>query len=290
MIDVTNQGLLLRSPYNPFFVAEFKTAIPNRERKYNPDDRTWLVDPKYGKVLLAMVYKYWPLSRLTLAEEAAICTPKTSTITKSTLDVFYVGRLKLRSDGTESASGWWNDGWNIIFPKAVLAAWFKTTNMMPNTQQDYFSLLGVTRTSNPDELKKAWRRMAMQWHPDHCKEPLAEETFKRIKMAYDTLKDTNLRARYIAGLALEDKLKASYKQPKRDRKFLDRVSSEPKSDPRFEWSPPLRCGRITAQGEFSVGRFIVATILTWDDIVNATGQTMVSSWATGEETFTMKWV
>jgi molecular chaperone DnaJ len=62
---------------------------------------------------------------------------------------------------------------------------------------DFYSVLGVTRTASDDEIKKAYRKLAMQYHPDRnngSKE--AEEQFKAISEAYDVLRDPEKRAAY----------------------------------------------------------------------------------------------
>jgi molecular chaperone DnaJ len=62
---------------------------------------------------------------------------------------------------------------------------------------DYYNALGVQRTASDDEIKKAYRRLAMQYHPDKnggSKE--AEEKFKTITEAYDVLRDPQKRAAY----------------------------------------------------------------------------------------------
>ena len=62
---------------------------------------------------------------------------------------------------------------------------------------DYYAVLNVDKTASEDELKKAYRRLAMQYHPDKnggAKE--AEEKFKEITEAYDVLRDPNKRATY----------------------------------------------------------------------------------------------
>jgi len=63
--------------------------------------------------------------------------------------------------------------------------------------EDYYSLLGVNRNASDDEIKKAFRKLAMQYHPD--KNPgndAAEKKFKEINQAYDILKDEQKRAAY----------------------------------------------------------------------------------------------
>ena len=62
---------------------------------------------------------------------------------------------------------------------------------------EFYSVLGVERTASDDEIKKAYRRLAMQYHPDRnngSKE--AEEKFKELTEAYDVLRDAQKRAAY----------------------------------------------------------------------------------------------
>jgi len=63
---------------------------------------------------------------------------------------------------------------------------------------DYYAALGVARGASPDEIKKAYRRLAQKYHPDVSKEPGAENRFKEVGEAYQTLKDPEKRAAYDA--------------------------------------------------------------------------------------------
>ena len=61
---------------------------------------------------------------------------------------------------------------------------------------DYYQILGVSRDVDKDELKRAYRRLARQYHPDVNKESGAEEKFKEINRAYEVLSEPETRARY----------------------------------------------------------------------------------------------
>ncbi len=61
---------------------------------------------------------------------------------------------------------------------------------------DFYELLGVGRDVDADSLKKAYRRLARQYHPDVNKDPAAEDRFKEIGRAYEVLSDPQARARY----------------------------------------------------------------------------------------------
>jgi curved DNA-binding protein len=63
---------------------------------------------------------------------------------------------------------------------------------------DYYAALGVGRSASPDEIKKAYRKLAQKHHPDVSKEAGAEDRFKEIAAAYQTLKDPEKRAAYDA--------------------------------------------------------------------------------------------
>jgi curved DNA-binding protein len=62
--------------------------------------------------------------------------------------------------------------------------------------KDYYQALGVDRNASADDIKKAYRKLAHQYHPDVSKDPKGEEKFKEIAEAYGTLKDLEKREAY----------------------------------------------------------------------------------------------
>ena len=62
--------------------------------------------------------------------------------------------------------------------------------------KDFYAILGVAKTASADEIKKTYRKLAMQYHPDRNPGPEGEEKFKEIGEAYSVLSDADKRAEY----------------------------------------------------------------------------------------------
>ena len=65
-----------------------------------------------------------------------------------------------------------------------------------SNKRDYYEVLGIPRTASKDEIKDAYRKLALQYHPDRNKAPDAEEKFKEISEAYAVLSDDEKRSQY----------------------------------------------------------------------------------------------
>src|SRR5262244_3667443 len=64
-------------------------------------------------------------------------------------------------------------------------------------KRDYYEVLGVNRDADDEAIKKAYRRLAMKWHPDRNPDnPKAEDHFKEAKEAYEILSEPSKRSAY----------------------------------------------------------------------------------------------
>ncbi|KAK7205547.1 hypothetical protein BZA70DRAFT_162231 [Myxozyma melibiosi] len=72
-------------------------------------------------------------------------------------------------------------------------------------RKDYYKILGISKSADEIEIKKAYRKMALLYHPDKNPDnPEAHEKFKDVGEAYETLSDSQKRARYDSGVDLQD--------------------------------------------------------------------------------------
>lgn len=65
--------------------------------------------------------------------------------------------------------------------------------------KNYYKVLGIEKNATEEEVKKAYRKMALKYHPDKNKAADAEEKFKQISEAYEVLSDPNKRRIYDLG-------------------------------------------------------------------------------------------
>lgn len=261
-LTVEDGSLVLVSPYHPGLVAQIK-ALPYTDRRWDKPRGAWVIDSAHAQNVKAWVEAY-------LGERLSIPAAAMPTQAEETrlLEVRYLGQTKDRPDGSRSAFGLVSGQWAAIFPEDVLRVWFEAGEASPDQQSSLYGVLAVRKNASGEEIKAAYRRMAMQWHPDRCKEPNAAEQFLRVQEAYQILSNGGARARYDAGLALEAACKQS-----NDTNVIFSAA--------FGYRAPLRCGWILSRGVNKMGRFIVQEILAWEDITNWRGQVLVVSWPAG---------
>ena len=76
------------------------------------------------------------------------------------------------------------------------------------TTRDYYEILGLERGASDEEIKRSFRKLAQQWHPDVNTDPDADARFKEINEAYQVLRDPLKRGRYLLelrGIHLDDR-------------------------------------------------------------------------------------
>lgn len=268
-VTVANGSLTVKTPYDSGFVQAFKALIPATQRSFDPGNKSWIVDPSMGKTVQDLIQTYFgELVLLPVINQI-------KTIETRILEVRYIGACKDRGSET-SAFGFMNGEWSVIFTEQVLKEWFMDVSS-PNFGDGvttFYQMLGISNKSDPDQIKTAYRRMAKQWHPDVCKEADAADRFRKIQEAYSILNDQNKRARYDAGLIFEASVS-------HQRTEINQVG---------QYRSPLRCGLILAEGYMSLNRFNVNQILAWDDIVDRSGRTLVTSWPLGATKPIEAWV
>ena len=67
---------------------------------------------------------------------------------------------------------------------------------MTTSKRDYYDVLGVDRNASDEDIKRAFRKLALEYHPDRNKKAGAEERFKEINEAYQVLSDSEKRNEY----------------------------------------------------------------------------------------------
>jgi hypothetical protein len=273
--DGTN--LILETPYNPGLVAQLKALIPYNDRRWDPDQKVWLIRPDHGPTLQSLIDQFFD----EVVDLPGIENSKPEQELRI-IEVRYLGSTKDRGDAERSAFGLVDGEWSVLFPESVLRSWFEVDPLAPIQGETLYSVLGARKTASEGELKSAFRRMARQWHPDVCSEPNANEIFQQINRANQVLSNPEKRARYDAGLVLEETWKAEQKNTK---DLMDGISTAT-----VGYRSPLRCGWIMVRGIEVLGRFEVQEIMDWQDIVNHQGQVLVTSWAMGDKAPTEKWV
>jgi hypothetical protein len=279
-------SLVLYSTYHQGLVEALKRHLPADARRWDGQRRAWLIDPAQAMNVADLCERHLGVR----PQLPTVSIPAPPSLEVALLTIEYVGAARERPDGSVTASGWADGGWNVVFPVEALRNYFEPGaperskadgDGRPNAPQTLYAVLCVGQGATEDELRASFRRLARATHPDVCKEPDAAERFIRVKRAYDVLIDPATRKRYDVGLRIEQASLSAQETPERDAFAV--------------WAPvhyraPLPCGLVLARGERRLGQFWVREILQFEDIVNPAGEVLVTSWPAGADTFERRWV
>lgn len=271
-IRLTLEGgnLVYVTPYSPALVDALKQEVPACDRRWDPARRAWLVAPKHVTNLITLTTRLLGVRLPNPCGDGAAAASLETRI----LNVRYIGTTKEHGGTERLAFGYSGGEWSVVFPETVLRAWFQSESR-PDEETTLYGTLGIAKAATESDLRSAFRRLARQWHPDVCSEPGAAEVFRSLKHAYDILSDQHSRTRYDAGLALQATLGR--------QRTTEYVVNQ-------GYRPPLRCGLIMAAGIDQLGRFVLNTIFAWEDLKDAEGHVLVTSWPAGAQSFVETWV
>lgn len=270
-VTVQNGELAINAPYNKSFIEALKLAIPWKDRSWSSPH--WIVLDKHRATVDSLIYAYYNQVPLYTDNSSKLQEPETVL-----LKVEYIGRCKFK-DGMSVASAWVDGSWSVSFLESALRLFFQGD---PGRQKiddtNYYTILGVDGSATPDVLKKQYRRLARQWHPDvNHGDKDAEDMFRVINEAYEILSNPAMRRKYDFGLELaaqHDIAPPNHKE---------------KQDDVYGYRPPMRCGYVLVDGTYKMGRLIVSKIHSWEDII-VNGKVMVVSWQYGDKSFTTHWM
>ena len=207
-------------PYNEPLKEELKNNIPVYGRKWEAANQHWLVNREFYPVLERLVSKYFST---TLPQRSH--DPKLSMMAEVEFDLVYLAKLKFHPGTSEKmASGMVAKQWMLAFSENVLKDYFipgfqdpnkQDREMKPATLYDTFS---VGSKATEAEIKKAYRQLALIYHPDKNDDPDAHEQFLGITRAYEVLGDKRNRKRYDASLAFKNQSTLSRTKTEINRK------------------------------------------------------------------------
>lgn len=264
-IGVARYVAALKFAYNPTITEEIK-RLPAWGRGWNRDERQWEVAPPLMPLL---VERLRALTGMALdAPPAEAYHPPVSV----TLEALYVGRVKGEGELAAANVMTLSRQWMAALWGPAVLRWFGATPASANTPATLYELIGASPDASAAELTNAIKRQLRQWHPDVCREPDAAERTRQLLEARAILLDPVQRSRYDAGLEAA------------------RLAGMRRQSAGGEFRPPLRSGRITGTGYKVVDRWIIASIRSWDDLVDDRGRTAVVSWPAGAEDPVVVWV
>lgn len=245
-----------------------KNVIPSYGRQYNKATKTWTIH----KLYYIEFEKSARLLGYTIYTSIDTKTVEEPVESEYTYNVLYVGIPKKRF-GSYYSFGMIDDGsWLLQFSRNVLKEWFGDYKA-----NDPYSILGIpfNKSLTQKDIKKAYHSVSKQWHPDVCKEDNAKEMFQEIQLAYSKIDSETKREEYDARREMA-------------LRFTKHGLVKAESDEIY--IPRRRCGVVKFIGKMSMGRLIVSKIISWEDITDNSGKTLVTWWNTSLNSLGRKFI
>ncbi len=274
IVTLPGNRIALDAPYNSAAADAVIQSVSGYAREWDHTNRRFTVlDTPRNRAALTQIAQRFYGANVGRAAQAAPAAVQTKLF-----EMHYLGRVKDRGGDEQTAFGWADGKWRLVFPEQVLRDWFGAEKR-PGEEASLYSALAVAPEATAAEIKSGWRRLIRQWHPDVNRDPDAARQFQAIQAAYETLSDPARRARYDAGLALERSLRGAAGVVFNTAAALT-----------LGYRSPLCCGYVMVEGSERGGRFVVSKILEWQDITNERGEILVTSWPEGADMFQERWV
>lgn len=303
--------LLLKCAYSPALNADLKTRLPPSGRRWDADARGWRIDAQYGWMVSDLCAVH-----LGVRPPIPVAAVSVGPLPRETrlFECRYVGKAKERSGGEWTASAWVRSpqpglpaaergrgDWGLSLTLQALRRYFEPSYRLrdPGDDEDteeapstadaapptLYDVLGVPADADEAALKRGYRAMTFQWHPDRCREPDAHERFIAIQDAYDTLREPAVRRRYDQGLRLEaEAAQPSEAFPAPSLRPLAAIGVG-----EYGWSPRKRAGWFLVTGRPTVRGFRATHVVDVQDIVDEHGCVLVSSWPKDGDDFEELW-
>lgn len=274
-------GIGIVSPKNYQFLDDLKRAVPSKFRAWRRP--LWVVHWAFAPQLIECIESNFgerpdlPVQWKYPNEQIKFC-------------VKYVGKTKQQLDDPEfwgpGANARADDYWQLVFYEDALEHFFlsrrQESKESKKQNNDYYDLLLLHKNADENEIKKAYRRLARQWHPDINKEPEATDMFIKVQDAYQTLSDPMKRKRY-------DFILGALPPPTFD--FTQDLRQTVGYRDRYGYRAPLTCGWVTCVGQWrGAAKFYATEIKDWQDIIDEQGRTLVTYFNTTSGQLVEQWV
>ena len=273
IITKRHDSIEVNTPYNTKFIEALKTTVPPGKRVWSKPN--WIVSKEFEYTIIGYIIMFYGCEPQIIDRQNGV-----EERISRTIKLEYLGRCKTKDDKPSAASAWADGSWSVLILESALRGYFEK-EQSNDSEQTYYNVLGVSQESTADEIKKAFRRVSRQWHPDVCREQGAQEMFIKINEANNVLSDEIKRKKYNFMLRVMTDITPA--------RSIQRVHND-RTNNLYGYRSPLLCGYLDVEGTKTFGRLVVDKINTWNEITNNQGRAMIVSWQMGDKQFTTLWV